>query len=100
MTQSEIVKSMIRNSPWTQEDVGKKMNPQLSQVAFARMLNNGNMTVNRLWEICEVLGYEIVVRPMRQKGPMYGITYKVDGESKADRAVKLNAAKSKEKKGE
>lgn len=97
MKQSEIVKSMIRNSPWTQEDVGKKMNPQLSQVAFARMLNNGNMTVNRLWEICEVLGYEIVVRPTKQKG---GITYKVDGESKADRAVKINAAKSKEKKGD
>ena len=93
MTQSEIVRSMIDNSPWTQEGVGKKMNPQLSQQAFARMLNNGNMTVNRLWEICEILGYEIVVKPMRQKGPMSGVAYKVDGESKADRAKKLNAKK-------
>lgn len=93
MKQSEIVKTLIRKSPYTQEDVGKRMNPQLSQVAFARMLNNGNMTVNRLWEICEVLGYEIVVRPSKKQNQTPDSTYRIDGESKADRSAKINAKK-------
>ena len=93
MKQSEIVNTIIKKSLRTQAEVGQRMSPQLSQVAFARMLNNGNMTVNRLWEICEVLGYEIVVRPANAKVRTADNTYKVDGETKADRAKKLNAKK-------
>ena len=93
MKQSEIVNTIIKKSLRTQAEVGQRMNPQLSQVAFARMLNNGNMTVNRLWEICEVLGYEIVIRPVKAKAQTPENTYKVDGETKADRAKKLNAKK-------
>lgn len=93
MKQSEIVNTIIRKSLRTQEDVGKRMNPQLSQGAFARMLNNGNMTVNRLWEICEVLGYEIIVRPANTKAQTPDNTYRVDGETKADRAIRLDSKK-------
>ena len=91
MKQSEIVNTIIKKSLRTQAEVGQHMNPQLNQVAFARMLNNGNMTVNRLWEICQVLGYEIVIRPTKVKAQTPDNTYVVDGETKADRAAKLNA---------
>lgn len=90
MKQSEAVNAMIRKSNRTQEYVGQHMNPQLSQGAIARILNNGNMTVNRLWEICEVLGYEIVVRPSKKGAANSDNTFKIDGETKADRAKKLN----------
>lgn len=91
MKQSEAINTIIKANFRTQEYVGARMDPQLSQGAFARMLNNGNVTVNRLWEICEILGYEIVLQPKGTKAQRGQVI--VDGETKADRAKKLNLKK-------
>lgn len=91
MKQSEAINAIIKASFRTQEYVGARMNPPMKQSAVARVLNNGNMTVNRLWEMCEILGYEIVLQPKGNK-PKPGQVI-VDGETKADRAKKLNTKK-------
>lgn len=93
MKQSEAVNAMIKECKRTQEYVGQQMNPPMKQSAVARFLNNGNMTVNRLWEICEILGYEVVIRPKKKGAANSENTFRIDGESKADRAKKLNAKK-------
>ena len=93
MKQSEAVNAMIRECKRTQEYVGQQMNPPMKQSAVARFLSNGNMTVNRLWEICEILGYEVVIRPKKKGAATQENTFRIDGETKADRSAKINAKK-------
>lgn len=89
MKQAELVNTIIKRSLRTQADVGSQMEPKMSQVAMARCINNGNMTINRLWEICEILGYEIVVQPKRGNTKEYAL--RLEGETKADRKKAIEA---------
>ena len=89
MKQADAVKAMIKEAHRTQEYVGSQMNPPMRQTSVARFVNNGNMTVNRLWEVCEILGYEIVLRPKRKGSANATNTFVLDGETKAERAEKL-----------
>ena len=99
MKQDQLINEMIATVPhMSQITLGKCMNPPMSQAAINRTIKNGNMTINRLWEICEVLGYEIIVQPKRSGRKQDG-QFVFTGEAKSARAVKLNAAKNKEKKG-
>lgn len=89
MTQKDAVKAMIKEMHMTQDMLGAKMNPPMKQSSVQRFINNGNMTVNRLWEVCEALGYEIVLRPKRKGAANANNTFTIEGETKTERAEKL-----------
>ena len=91
MKQTEAVKAMIKEAHRTQEYLGSQMEPPMKQPSVQRFINNGNMTVNRLWEVCEILGYEIVLRPKRKGSATAANTFVLEGETKAERAMKLGS---------
>ena len=85
MNQEELIDAMLdgRSQKYLSERMG------MSLAAINRSIKNGNMTINRLWEICEALGYEIVVQKTKRGKRTEGqIVF--NGESKKDRAKKLN----------
>lgn len=84
MNQEELINAMLGTK--SQKYLGERMG--MSLAAINRSIKNGNMTVNRLWEICEALGYEIVVQPTKRgKRPDGQIVF--SGETKQERAKKL-----------
>lgn len=90
MKQEELIKRMLMDAGnRSQSEIGALMRTPLKQAAINRSIKNGNMTINRLWEICEVVGYEIVVQP-KTKGKRPDKQLVFTGETKSDRAKTLN----------
>lgn len=66
MTQTEAIETLLKDNnkrkTWLAEglDVG--------QTAISQMLSRGNITVDTLYQICELLEYEITIQPKRRQG--------------------------------
>ncbi len=66
MKQAEAIEQLLRdnnkNKVWLSEKMGIGSN------AVSNMLRRGNVTVDTLYQICEVLEYEITIQPKRRAG--------------------------------
>ena len=75
MNTTDIIKKMLENEHMSQTELSQKMGySRLS--SFNTLLRNGNVTTAKLLEICEILGYEMILRP-------------VNGTDKAERTIKV-----------
>lgn len=61
MNVSEAIKKVLDNENTTQTELCKKMN--IPKTTLNTALRNGNITINKLLNIMNELGYEIVLRP-------------------------------------
>lgn len=93
MKQNDAVRAMLKVTGRTQEYLGSQLDPVLSQSSVGNMLTRNNMTVNRLWEICNILGYEIVLRPAKKGAANKDNTFVIDAQTKAERSEHLQATR-------
>lgn len=57
-----LLKQEGKTKGWLADKLGVKQN------AISQMLKRGNITVDTLYQICEVLEYEITIQPSRKPG--------------------------------
>lgn len=57
-----LLKQEGKTKGWLADKLGVKQN------AISQMLKRGNITVDTLYQICEVLEYEITIQPVRKPG--------------------------------
>ena len=66
MKQADAIEQLLRdnnkNKVWLSEGMGIRSN------AVSNMLRRGNVTVDTLYQICELLDYEITIQPKRRAG--------------------------------
>ena len=67
MTVVEVIKGMMKEKGETQSSIAEKMGYGRAS-GVNSMLARGNMNVDTLLEMCEIMGYEITVQPKRGKG--------------------------------
>lgn len=67
MNQSKAIEKLLkdngRKKVWLSEQMGYTRSNAISQ-----MLMRGNISVDILYEICEIMGYEISIQPKRRAG--------------------------------
>ena len=68
MKHREIVKQMLKQRGYSQKRLAREMGTQACTVTVA--LRSDNMYTRTFLKMCEVLGYEIVVRPKNYVRPM------------------------------
>lgn len=81
MTAVEVIKAMLKEKGETQSSIAEKMGYGKA-TAVNNMLSRGNMTVDTILEMCEIMGYEITVQPKRIKGARPSGQMVIDEESK------------------
>lgn len=66
MTQKEAIEALLKENgkskSWLADGLGVRQN------AISQMLMRGNVTVDTLYQICELLEYEITIQPKRRQG--------------------------------
>ncbi len=66
MTQRDAIELLLKQEGktkgWLADKLGVKQN------AISQMLKRGNITVDTLYQICEILEYEITIQPNRKPG--------------------------------
>ena len=66
MTQRDAIETLLRqegkSKGWLADKLGVKQN------AISQMLKRGNITVDTLYQICEIFEYEITIQPNRKPG--------------------------------
>ena len=68
MTQSEVIMQILRYTQTTQQELADKMGYK-TQGTVSNRLNRGNMKTDTFIKMLNVLGYEVVVRPVGAEGP-------------------------------
>lgn len=67
MNQTEAIEQLLKdnnkNKIWLSEKMGYARSNAISQ-----MLKRGNVTVDTLYQICELLDYEVTIQPKRRAG--------------------------------
>ena len=90
MNQKEAIKEILKREGIFQQDLADRLGQ--SQQAVSRKLIASSMTINKLYEYCEALGYEIVLQKKqpRKKRP--------DGQIllEGDRSVRSSKTESDE----
>jgi DNA-binding Xre family transcriptional regulator len=66
MKQTEVIEQILKdnnkNKSWLSDKMG------IGQTAVSNMLRRGNVTVDTLFQICELFDYEITIQPKRRAG--------------------------------
>ena len=70
MTQKEAIEALLKQEGKTK---GVKQN------AISQMLKRGNITVDTLYQICEILEYEITIQPKRRVGARPNKQIEIEG---------------------
>lgn len=86
MKLNDAIRAMLKAILSNQVELGEKLG--MSAPALNRCINNNNVTVNRLWEMCDACGYEVVIRPKNKRMQNKDNTFTIEGETKADRAAR------------
>ena len=63
MKLNDAIKEIIKMSNKSQNEVGREIGMQSG--AFSTMMRRNNMQVKTLLSICNILGYEVVLRPAK-----------------------------------
>lgn len=67
MTQKEAIESLLKENKKTKTWLSEKMGYSFPS-AVGQMLTRGNVTVDTLYQICELFDYEITIQPKRRAG--------------------------------
>lgn len=67
MKQKEAVEALLKDNKKSKLWLSERMGYSKS-TAISNMLARGNMTVDTLYRICELLDYEITIQPKRRAG--------------------------------
>lgn len=77
MTQKEAIEALLKQEDktkgWLADKLGVKQN------AISQMLKRGNITVDTLYQICEILEYEITIQPKRRVGARPNKQIEIEG---------------------
>ena len=68
-----LLKQEGKTKGWLADKLGVKQN------AISQMLKRGNITVDTLYQICEILEYEITIQPSRKPGARPGKQIVIEG---------------------
>lgn len=67
MTVKEAIKTLLKDNKkshlWLTEKMGYS-----SPAAISNILKRGNITIETLYKICEIMEYEITIQPKRRAG--------------------------------
>lgn len=66
MIQRDAIELLLKQEGKTKGWLADKL--EVKQNAISQMLKRGNITVDTLYQICEVLEYEITIQPNRKPG--------------------------------
>lgn len=64
----EAIKILLKDNNKTQTWLSDRMGYN-KPTAIANMLSRGNLTLDTLFTICEILGYEVTIQPKHRTGP-------------------------------
>ena len=77
MTQKEAIEALLKQEGktkgWLADKLGGKQN------AISQMIKRGNITVDTLYQICEILEYEITIQPKRRVGARPNKQIEIEG---------------------
>ena len=80
MTQRDAIVALLnqagKSKRWLADKLGVKQN------AISQMLKRGNITVDTLYQICEVLEYEITIQPKRRVGARPNKQIEIEGKKR------------------
>ena len=71
-----LIKQVGESKGWVAGKLGVKQN------AISQMLKRGNITVDTLYQICEVLEYEITIQPKRRVGARPNKQIEIEGKKR------------------
>lgn len=83
MTQKEAIEQLLTYKGTTKSDLAKKMGYS-KPTAISNMLARGNMTVDTLYQICELFNYEITIQPKGKPGSKPAGQIKIEGKERAE----------------
>lgn len=67
MNQKEAIEKLLKDNNKTKSWLAEKMGYALP-TGVTNMLARGNVNLNTLYKICELLDYEITIQPKRKSG--------------------------------
>ena len=67
MVVKEAIKALLKDNKKSQVWLAEKMG-YTKPTAINNMLARGNLTVETLYKICEIMEYEITIQPKRRSG--------------------------------
>lgn len=66
--QREVIEKLLSDNNKSKAYLAEEMGYQFS-TAISNMLARGNMELNTLCRICEIMGFEVTIQPKRKSGP-------------------------------